>query len=147
MSRTFEGRDRFAPAAAWLAKGIELEALGRRVTDYLRLDVPVAQEADGHVRGTILHTDRFGNLITNVDRATLERLTRGGAVEIRAGGRSIGRLVGTYAEIQPGEICALLGSTDHLELAANGASAASLLGLGPGAGIDITRVVRGAEGC
>jgi S-adenosylmethionine hydrolase len=147
VSRTFEGRDRFAPASAWLAKGIELEALGRRVTDYLRLDVPVAQEEDGRVRGTILHTDRFGNLITNVDRATLERLTRTGAVEIRAGGRGIGRLVDTYAEIQPGEVCALLGSTDHLELAANGASAASLIGAGPGTGIEIVRVLMGADGC
>ena len=38
VSRTFEGRDRFAPAAGWLAKGTELKALGRTLTDYVRLD-------------------------------------------------------------------------------------------------------------
>ena len=42
VSRTFEGRDRFAPAAAWLAKGTQLTALGRPAPDYHRLDIPVA---------------------------------------------------------------------------------------------------------
>lgn len=139
VSRTFEGRDRFAPAAAWLAKGIELAALGRPVADYHLLDVPVAREEAACVRGVVLRADRFGNLITNIDRAALERLTRGGGVEIVAGGHPIGRLVATYAEIHAGEICALLGSTDRLELAANGASAASLLGLAPGASVDVQR--------
>ena len=41
VSRTFEGRDRFAPAAAWVAKGVQLSALGRPVTDYRTLDLPV----------------------------------------------------------------------------------------------------------
>ncbi len=139
VSRTFEGRDRFAPAAAWLAKGIELAALGRPVTDHHLLDVPAAREEDGCVHGVILHADHFGNLITNIDRATLERLTRDGAVGIVAGGRTIGRLVTTYAEIQPGEVCALFGSTDHLELSAHSASAASLLGLTPGAPVIVAR--------
>ncbi len=148
VSRTFEGRDRFAPAAAWLAKGTELTALGRPMADYVLLDVPVPhEEEDGRLRGSILRADHFGNLITNLDRATIERFTRSGTLEIHAGGRTIRGLVSTYAAIAPGEICALYGSTDHLELAANGASAASLLGLAPGGQVDIFRVLTGAEGC
>jgi S-adenosylmethionine hydrolase len=139
VSRTFEGRDRFAPAAAWLAKGVDLAALGRPVTDYHALDVPIPHEEEGRVRGVILRADRFGNLITNIDRATLERFARGSALEIRAGDLTIARLVATYAEIRPGEVAALFGSTDHLELAANGASAASVLGLPRGASVDIRR--------
>src|SRR4030095_12256940 len=41
VSRTFEGRDRFAPAAAWLAKGVELSALGRPISEYHKVDIPV----------------------------------------------------------------------------------------------------------
>ena len=51
---------------------------------------------------------------------------------VSAGGHTIGRLVATYADIQPGEICALFGSTDHLELAANAESAADRLQLARG---------------
>src|SRR3954453_11980184 len=74
VSRTFEGRDRFAPAAAWLAKGIQLSALGRPITDVQRLHIPLPEEAPGTVRGVVLRVDRFGNLVTNIDRKTVERL-------------------------------------------------------------------------
>src|ERR1700736_980172 len=62
VSRTFEGRDRFAPAAAWLAKGIQLSALGRPISDVHRLDIPLPEEVAGTVRGVVLRVDRFGNL-------------------------------------------------------------------------------------
>jgi len=61
-------------------------------------------------------------------------------MEVTAGGHKVGRLVATYAEIQPGEICALFGSTDHLELAANSESAADRLELARGATIEVTRL-------
>jgi S-adenosylmethionine hydrolase len=138
VSRTFEGRDRFAPAAAWLAKGIQLAALGRPVTDYHALDIPTPETSDKVLRGVVLRVDRFGNLLTNIDRRTFEAFSRGGA-QIVAGSHPVGRLVATYAEIQPGEICALFGSTDHLELAANAGSAASLLALAPGAPVEVRR--------
>src|SRR3954451_10762927 len=70
VSRTFEGRDRFAPAAAWLAKGIDLAALGRSAGAIHRLDVPQPQIAADQIDGQVLRIDRFGNLITNIDRRT-----------------------------------------------------------------------------
>ena len=99
MSRTFEGRDRFAPAAAWLAKGIQLSALGRPVNDIQRLDIPLPEEAPSSVRGVVLRVDRFGNLVTNIDRKTVERLGHGSAIAIDAGGHRVERLVATYAEL------------------------------------------------
>src|SRR6058998_647304 len=51
VSRTFEGRDRFAPAAAWMAKGIQLPALGRTITDYHMLDLPRPQLEGAVLRG------------------------------------------------------------------------------------------------
>src|SRR5438874_2181630 len=76
VSRTFEGRDRFAPAAAWLAKGIQLSALGRPVTEIQRLDIPIPEVSADGISGTVLRVDRFGNLVTNIDRKTIERLAQ-----------------------------------------------------------------------
>jgi S-adenosylmethionine hydrolase len=139
VSRTFEGRDRFAPAAAWLAKGIQLAAMGRNLAEYTRLDIPLPVVGDDGIAGAVLRLDRFGNLVTNIDRKTFEKFGKDGGVQIGAGARTVGRLVATYADIQPGEVCALFGSTDHLELAANAGSAADVLGLSRGAAIKITR--------
>jgi len=139
VTRTFEGRDRFAPAAAWLAKGTQLAALGRPVSDYQRLDIPIAEVRDETLIGIVLLVDRFGNLVTNIDRRTFEAFTRHGPIRILAGGTAVERLVSTYAEIGPGEVCALFGSSDHLELAANSVSAAGALGLGRDAAVEIRR--------
>jgi S-adenosyl-L-methionine hydrolase (adenosine-forming) len=139
VSRTFEGRDRFAPAAAWLAKGIQLTAFGRTVPDYHRLEIPVPAVTDQAIEGTVVRVDRFGNLVTNIDRRAFEKLAQGTGTQIAAGGRPVARLVATYAEIQPGEVCALFGSTDHLELAANAGSAAEQLSLTRGAAVTVSR--------
>src|SRR6476661_734210 len=74
VSRTFEGRDRFAPAAAWLAKGIELPALGRPAGALQRLDIPVPDETPGRLSGVVLRVDHFGNLVTNIDRRVFETI-------------------------------------------------------------------------
>jgi S-adenosylmethionine hydrolase len=139
VSRTFEGRDRFAPAAAWLAKGTQLTALGRPAPDYHRLDIPVAAVDESSVSGVVLRIDRFGNVVTNIDRKTFESVAKSGSMEVTAGTESIGRLVATYADIQTGEICALFGSTDHLELAANSESAAERLQLSRGSAVSARR--------
>ena len=88
LSRTFEGRDRFAPAAGWLAKGIRLAALGRPVKDYQTLDIPVVQIEDDRITGAVLRIDRFGNLVTNIDRKQFERFTANGSIDITVAGRS-----------------------------------------------------------
>ena len=139
VSRTFEGRDRFAPAAAWLAKGTQLSAFGRPVTDYQRLDLPAVEASGDTLRGIVLIVDRFGNLVSNIDRRTFEQFAKQGPIRILAGGIPVGRLVSNYAEIGQGDVCALFGSSDHLELAANTESAAQRLELGRGAPIEITR--------
>jgi S-adenosylmethionine hydrolase len=139
VSRTFEGRDRFAPAAAWLAKGIELSALGRPAGPVHRLDLPHLTVTADQLTGEVLRVDRFGNLITNIDRRSFEKLAQDGTLEVRIGSHQIPRVVSTYADVGPGEICALFGSTDHLEVAANGANAASELGIDRGAPVHVAR--------
>ena len=139
VSQTFEGRDRFAPAAAWLAKGIQLSALGRPVSEYTLLDIPVPTVADGSIQGAVLRVDHFGNLVTNIDRRAFDRIAASGAIEIDVGGHSVGRLVEPYADIADGEVSALFGSTDPLEFAANSASAGERLGITLGAEVRVLR--------
>jgi S-adenosylmethionine hydrolase len=146
VSRTFEGRDRFAPAAAWLATGLDLAALGRPAGALQRLDVPQATVAPASrtVFGEVLRVDRFGNLITNIDRGAFDALGApserdGGALEIHVGAQLIRAVVSTYADVAGGEICALFGSSGHLEIAANGSSAAARLDLRRGAPVRVLR--------
>ena len=133
ISRTFEGRDRFAPAAAWLAKGIELRELGTPVTTWEMLDVPEPRVTGGELSGIVLRIDRFGNLITNVDRRSFDAFAAGGPIDIAVAGHHVTRLVDTYAEADSGSACALFGSSDHLEIAVAGGSAAEHLGVTRGA--------------
>ena len=140
VSRTFEGRDRFAPAAAWIAKGVHLTAFGRPIADYHLLDLPQPRLADGALDGAVIRIDRFGNVVTNLDRKSCERLTEGGgALQLTVGGQTIARIVSTYADIPAGEVGALFGSTDHLEFAAQAESAAARLGAKVGDPVELRR--------
>jgi S-adenosylmethionine hydrolase len=133
VSRTFEGRDRFAPAAGFLAKGIPLVSLGKSISNYHVIVLPRPAVDGRELRGEVVRVDRFGNLITNIDRRTFDQFAGGGALAVDIGGRDIQRIVATYAEAPAGELCALFGSTDHLEVAINAGDAAAALGLGRGA--------------
>lgn len=140
VSRTFEGRDRFAPAAAWIAKGTQLAAFGRAVTDYVMIDLPRPAQDNGVLRGLVVRVDRFGNIVTNLDRRSCERLADGtSTLQLTVRGQSIARIVSTYSDIALGEVGALFGSTDHLECAAHAASAADLLGARIGDVVELRR--------
>jgi hypothetical protein len=87
----------------------------------------------------VLRVDRFGNLVTNIPRAMVERLAGRGPIRITAGATSVDSLVETYAGVAAGAICALFGSSDHLEIAENGGHAATRLGLAAGAPVEVVR--------
>jgi S-adenosylmethionine hydrolase len=141
VSRTFEGRDRFGPAAAWLARGVAVADLGRTVASIERLSLPQARMTERAIDGEILRVDRFGNLITNIERRLVDELSAAGDVTVLVGKGQRARFVVTYSDVSPGELCALIGSTGQLEIAANGVNAAALLGIARGAAV---RVVRSA---
>jgi S-adenosyl-L-methionine hydrolase (adenosine-forming) len=141
VSRTFEGRDRFAPAAAWLAKGIQLSALGRAAATYHQLDIPQPQADEAGLVGVVVHVDRFGNLVTNIDRRTFEAFAGTRSVTLTVSSQPVAGVVATYADIRPEEICGLFGSTDHLEFAANGGSAATTMAVTRGAVVEVRRAV------
>ena len=139
VSATFEGRARFAPVAARLASGTPFEDVGPLVAMATRLAWPEPREEGRSVVGRVLAVDRFGNLITSFTRARWEPVVVGAA--IRVGDAGPIPLVRTYGEAAPGALVALFGSTDYLELAVVGGSAAETLGAGVGTDV---HVVRGA---
>jgi len=138
ISRTFEGRDRFAPAAAWLAAGTSLAALGPAIRDWMTIDVPVARVEGDELLGEVVHVDRFGNLVTNIDRQTFRNFVGAARPEIAIAGQAVPKLVETYSEGHHGSIAALFGSSDQLEIASPGGSAAQRLGLTRGAPVIVT---------
>jgi S-adenosylmethionine hydrolase len=139
VSRTFEGRDRFAPAAGWLAKGVDLSAFGRPAGTVTRVEIPQPMTNADALVGQVLRVDRFGNLVTNIERRQFEQFRGSSPVAIEADGHTVERLVTTYADVPPGVACALFGSTDHLEIACNGESAHVRLALGRGASVRVVR--------
>jgi S-adenosylmethionine hydrolase len=102
--------------------------------------IPSPTLTDSVLAGQVLRVDRFGNLITNIDRKLFDRFVVDAGVEITAASHRIGRLVATYAEAAPDEVCALFGSTDHLEIAVNAGSAADQLSLSRGAPVVIRKL-------
>jgi S-adenosylmethionine hydrolase len=135
-SATFHGRDIFAPAAARLACGTPLAALGPEAGDLLRIPWPeprLETAAGGTAAtGEIVHVDRFGNLVTSIDRGALGAYE---CTEVEIGGRRSIPFRRTYGEAAPGELLALWNSAGLLEVAVREGSAAVRLGLGRGAGV------------
>ncbi len=139
VSHVFHGRDIFAPAAAHLARGTALSALGSPFADPIRLDLPKPVRRGPLMRGEIIHIDHFGNLASNIREEDLgEVLGQKDRITVRLGRAQINGLVDTFGERAPGEVVALLGSTGNLIVSVVNGSAASVLGVGVGAGVEVT---------
>jgi S-adenosylmethionine hydrolase len=94
-----------------------------------------------HLRGVVLRVDRFGNLVTNIERRRFEEFAAGKRIQIAIADQPVPKVVATYAEADAGSICALFGSSDHLEIAVSSGSAAERLGLTRGAEVVVGFVV------
>ncbi len=129
LSATFHGRDLFAPLAAELAGGRAVPAsIGAPTLDYVPSLIDAPEKRSGELRGMVITTDHFGNLITNIEGTELAAFRQ---PEVRAAGHRI-PLRRTYADVAPGELLALVNSVEVLEIAAAEGNAAELLGLGRG---------------
>ena len=135
VSTTFHGRDIFAPAAAHLACGALLDDMGEGLPVSELVELPVhtpEPQPGGAWRCEILHVDHFGNLITNFRLQSHEN-----GIEVSAGGRSIGQVRHTFADVGPGELLAYEGSSGYLEIAVREGSAAETLSLDVGDTVQI----------
>ena len=139
VSKTFHGRDVFAPVAAWLAKAYQTEALGEEITDYARFTLPRAKPSGSALNGVVLRIDAFGNLLTNFRPADLpQTMIAGGKIALEVGGKRIEKLAQTFAQGAAGEPFAILGSSGFLEIAVNKGHAAHVLGVNRGAEVTLS---------
>jgi S-adenosylmethionine hydrolase len=142
VSRTFHGRDLFAPAAAHLALGVELAELGPPIaTDALaRLDLPEPEIGVSRIHCTVLAIDRFGNVQLNLDRSHSDAagIVPGTRVELQVGPeRYYAVAARTFADARPGDLILYEDSYRNLSIAINGGSAAAMFGVKPGQDIRI----------
>jgi S-adenosylmethionine hydrolase len=145
VSATFHARDVFGPVAAHLARGLEIAQVGPAVSDPVRLPLPALRQVGASEwEATVVHVDRFGNLITNLMKRDLDAILA--AVEndfhdivVQVEGETL-PLARTYAHVPEGEGCALMGSSGRLEVAVHKGNAARLLGAAAGAPIRVRAV-------
>ncbi len=129
VSRTFHGRDIFAPVAGYLARGLDMTALGPPADPehLVRLDVPRAViTADGAAEGAVMAMDHFGNLMTSITTDHLKEIGCTGRMEqvrVHVGGHRITGISTRYTDAAPGAPLALIGSRNCLEISVNRGSA------------------------
>jgi len=138
LSRTFHGRDVFAPVAASLSKGVPAARFGKPIDDYLRLSLEKPNRTGKRAwPGTVLQVDHFGNLVTNFHIDDFPQVkTR--PFELNAGLEKIARLALTFTECGAGELFVIVGSSGYLEVATNQGSATKALGCGAGSPVELT---------
>jgi hypothetical protein len=138
VSRTFHGRDIFAPAAAHLASGVPLAEFGPALADPVRLALPRAERTPDGWRAHVIAVDAFGNLATDLPVAEIRAPAR---VVVRCAGHEVRGLVRTYGERPAGSLVALVDSAGRLEVAVVNGSAARLTGAGVGASVEVVEYI------
>jgi hypothetical protein len=132
ISRTFHGRDLFAPAAAHLSLGVPLDELGPSLgLDVLvRLDLPEPDVGPGRIGATVLYIDSFGNVVLNLTRGHADEvgIVPGRQVELDLGGERFYAVAArTFADARAGDIMLYEDSYGKMSVAISGGSAAEML--------------------
>ena len=139
ISATFHGRDIFSPAAAHLANGVALEALGSPISNLATLDVPEVTTTSNSMSGAIVHIDHFGNVITNLgafgwvgmhelETSHIPHLLNAPKLTVMVGTHHINGIVRAYYEVPEGHLLAQIDSTGVLEVAIYRGNAAQHIG-------------------
>lgn len=138
VSRTFHGRDVFAPAAAHLATGMSIEDLGPPLDpgSLRRTEIPRPLTTDSSVGAEVFAVDRFGNVQLNAHPSDLDAAGISGRVSID--GRAL-PLVETFSDVTEGEPAAIVDARGWLALIVNRGSAAEKFGLRPGSRVTLSR--------
>lgn len=138
VSRTFHGRDIFAPVAAHVANGTRPSSFGKPIEDHLKPTFAKPQRTSKRLWvGSVLHVDRFGNLITNFHVDEFAKVCVNPFM-LAIGVRSLSTMAFAYAEAEPGEPFVIVGSSGFLEVAMNQGSAARALGCAAGSPCELT---------
>jgi hypothetical protein len=137
---TFDGRDLFAPAAAWLTLGHQAGSYGEIIRDFVRVPLPVAQGTRSAIAGQIVQIDRFGNIITNITVHQVREFEKGrkASLTIRIAGTAIDGLLKSYNDGSRDKPHALINSNGQLEIFVKEGNAAEWLKVGRGERVEIS---------
>jgi S-adenosylmethionine hydrolase len=124
VSKTFHGRDIFAPVAGHLATGVDVRKISTKIDNPVRLELPKAVRTTFGWSGQLLHIDHFGNTSTNISASMLANSSR---VSVEINGIIIVGLVTNFAEQAPGNLVNFIDSNGFLAIAAVNGNAAKLL--------------------
>lgn len=122
VSRTFHGRDIFAPAAANLARGCNPSGFGSAINDYVIPKFVKPRLKKGEMSGEVLQIDDFGNIITNISKQDLKKagITESSQLTIKLGEKTADvKFCSAYGEAPTKTSLALIGSHNFLEIAVN----------------------------
>lgn len=136
---TFHGRDRLAPVAGALLAGEETGRVGPEITDAVRLTSRPARRDGEVIEGSVIHIDRFGNLVSNIPAQWLWADGTPQRIDFELAGSRSARWVTHYAELAEAEVGALSGSAGTVELALRGRSLADHWQTRRGAAVRIER--------
>lgn len=129
VTRTFHGREVFAPVAAHLSMGEDLLQMGVRINDPVEITLPSPQIIDDVLHGEITRVDNFGNLISNISKNALVEFLRKSDPIIFIGNIEIRSINNTYFDVEQGEPLALINSSGLLEIAVNLGRASEYAGI------------------
>ena len=133
VSRTFHGRDIFAPCAAHLSRGVKPSKFGNEINDFVVLAKRNPKRISKNItEAEIIFVDRFGNLITNLKAEDLPD-----KFYLEINNQKIEKLRGFFAEAEQGELFMITGSAGFLEIAAFQSSAKDLLNAKTGQKISV----------
>ncbi|MBD3415103.1 MAG: hypothetical protein GF421_11810 [Candidatus Aminicenantes bacterium] len=124
--RTFEGRDKMAPLAAWISRGVYTENFGPIANDYKQVIIDIPEREGNQIWGRIIYQDGFGNLITNIserDYLELAKRTEESSILISLNQREI-PIRQSYHSVEKGELVAILSGQGFVEIAKREGSAA-----------------------
>jgi S-adenosylmethionine hydrolase len=141
-SATFQGRDVFAPAAARIAMGAPIDALGPTADSPIIRRTPEARRlGSGAIQGEVISIDRYGNAITNIVAFPATQTRNGEQAFVEVGGRTI-PVARAYSDVLPLGLVAVCGSSGLLEIAVREGSAAQMLSLARGASVTLHNAPR-----
>lgn len=139
ISDTFHGRDIFAPVAAYISKEGPIKNFGKKAKSFKELELPVVKKDTRSLIGEIIYIDRFGNLVTNIDKGLLLNFIKKEDFTIHIAEKAINKIFHAYSEVGDQEPLALVGSFNYLEIAVNCGSAQDHFGVGTGEKITIKK--------
>jgi len=138
VSKTFHGRDCFAPAAARIAKDpSRFREVGPRSAHFKKLDFPSPRVSAKKIVGEIVYFDHFGNAFTNIPKKLFAERDKKFGHRVRVRGKTLGTIQGSYFEAKRGQAVAVISSTDWIEIAVNQGSARKKLRLKEGMSVEI----------